>query len=218
MKKNTKNVSLSTCKRKKVKMQAHSPSPNPVSYLEGTWLCHFAAAVDCWSVKSRTCLAISFIQPRSLAHQGHSGMSSAQQRDTEAQTLSTCRIPWRLVHWRRLKFSHLSGRDATTYCVVKWKPSDESSCPVQIPWKTSPQVESLFTDRAPQLRITFTPLHTLTDTSIARRAQTNSDHCISNFQRPVNYSTCVLTMRVLGHGAHRTWNWSLVHCFLYRPF
>ena len=62
---------------------------------------------------------------------------------------------------------------------------------------TSPRVESLFTDRTPQLRITFTPLHTWTDTSIARSAQTNSDHCISDFQRPVNYSTCVLTTRVL---------------------
>ena len=85
----------------------------------------------------------------------------------------------------------------SAYWSSRRKPCGESSCPVQIPWNTSPRVEWLFTDRTPQLWITFTPLHTRTDTIIARTAQTNSDHCISNFQRPINYSTYVLTTRVL---------------------
>ena len=93
-------------------------------------------------------------------------------------TLTNSEIHWNFPTWDEAMLQ-LTGQSAC--CCSRRKPSGESSCSVQIPWNTSPRVESLSNDRTPQLRITFTPLHTWTDTSIARRAQTNSDHCISDF-------------------------------------
>ena len=51
-----------------------------------------------------TCLATSVVQPPSLTCHGQSRMSSAQQRETGAQTSSTCHFPRRLVHWCRGKW------------------------------------------------------------------------------------------------------------------
>ena len=91
---------------------------------------------------------------------------------TPSCTLMQSEIDWNFPIWVDAMLQ-LTGQSA--YWCSRWKPTGVPSCQVQIPWNTSPRVESLFTDRMPQLQITFTPLHTWTDTNIMRRAHADKD-------------------------------------------
>ena len=80
---------------------------------------------------------------------------------TPSCTLTQRDMDWNFpLEWTRcynLLGSQHTGQSA--YCSLRWKPSGESSCPVQIPWNASPRVESLFTDRTSVMELLHSAAH-----------------------------------------------------------
>ena len=162
MKKNTENVSSSTCIQKK-----NIENPNAFSFAQPSFLSwrNLIMSIHSWCwlfvrgksyVSGHIIRLASFIIGTSRAFWDVVG-PTAWYRSTNikyltnsmtSSTLTKSEKGWKFPTWVDAMLQ-LTGQSAC--CCSRRKPSGESSCPVQIPGNTSPRVESLFTDRTPPI-------------------------------------------------------------------